>query len=412
MGTLSDFASRLRFGMRTRVPTFVWGLPGIGKTYCIESMAAEEGMLVYTLIGSTCDPTDINGMPVMVANGTDSETGKPRYELDYAPRSWIPRLNAHRKGGVLFVDEYTNTPADVRAALLRGLQHGIFGDTRLDLSNTAIIAAGNPPDVAANGQELDPPTANRFTHLQYPTGPDAAREWTEQFPSYWGNPPVLSFRGQVVGQEPLLRARSAVAGFVRRKSELWHQMPTEASKRSSAWPSPRSWDAASRYLGTALHDDKDYVDVFPLIAGCVGEGAAGEFLVYVRECSLPDPEVVLANADTYTPTGRVDVDFSVLMAVAAAVTANLTPDRYIAAWRIVSERALAKRDGKVPAYESATAAARALGDLMRTRSGDISGKVPASQRNKFSTELGKLIHKFSAEFGKFMTFAETLTKGS
>lgn len=398
MATLSDFVNRMRLGIRARVPMFVWGPPGVGKTFSIESLVREEGMRMYTLIGSTCDPTDINGMPVMIESGVRADTGRPRFELGFAGRTWIDDLNNAPRGGLLFFDEYTNTPPDVRAALLRGLQSGIFGDSRLNLDRVGIIAAGNPPDQAANGQELDPPTANRFTHLRYPVGPEAAREWSEQFTHYWGSPPVVRFMDKAVSQESMLRARSAVAGFVRRKPEYWHQMPTESGKRSEAWASPRSWEAVSRYVGVVLDDQRDYTDAYPLMAGSVGEGLAGEFLTYIRESSLPDPEEVLADAKNYAPSGRVDVDFSVLMSVAGAVAANLTPDRYLRGWQVIGDRALTKRDGKIPAYESATAAAKLMGQLMLDRPSEITGKVPASERSGYNTKLAK----FVGEYGRFM----------
>lgn len=388
--SINAFKDQLRLSMRARVPTFIWGPPGVGKTASVEGAGAEDGMLVYTLIGSTCDPTDINGMPVMVAAGTHPD-GRTKYALEFAPRTWVRELNEAPRGGALFIDEYTNSPGDVRAALLRGIQHGIFGDSRLDLDRVAIIAAGNPPEMCPNGHEMDPPTANRFTHLHYPHGPDAAREWTEQFPAYWNNPPVIKFRGKVLEQEDLIRARSAVAGFLRKKPDLWFAMPKETSKRAEPWASPRSWDAVSRFVALALADKKEFVDVHPLMAGAVGEGAAGEFLTHIKEESLPDPDHVLANADTYTPTGRVDVDFSVLMSVAAAVRAKPTPDRYMQAWVVVGDRAMTKRGDKVPSYEAATAAAKQLGLLLKEQPDKITGKIPKDKLNAYVGRLSKFM---------------------
>src|ERR1700733_13633819 len=61
------------------------------------------------------------------------------------------------------------------------------------------------------------------------------------------------------------------------------------------WPSPRTWEMAARLMaaGNAARASQDARSA--LIRGAVGDGAGIEFLAWLVEMDLPDPEVVLAD---------------------------------------------------------------------------------------------------------------------
>jgi hypothetical protein len=90
-----------------------------------------------------------------------------------------------------------------------------------------------------------------------------------------------------------------------------------------------------------------------LVRGCVGDGAGAEFLTWLAEMDLPDPEEVLADPDSFTLPDRADRAYAALAAVTAAVTANLTADRWAAGWRVLATAATSAPD-------VAAAAARVL----------------------------------------------------
>jgi hypothetical protein len=72
-----------------------------------------------------------------------------------------------------------------------------------------------------------------------------------------------------------------------------------------------------------------------LLRGAVGDGAGVEFLTWVAEMDLPDPEAVLADPDSFTLPERGDRAYAVLSSVAGVVAAEPTPARWAAGWRVV-----------------------------------------------------------------------------
>ncbi len=90
-----------------------------------------------------------------------------------------------------------------------------------------------------------------------------------------------------------------------------------------------------------------------LIRGAVGDGAGVEFLAWLIEMDLPDPEQVLADPASFRLPERGDRAYAVLAAIAAAVAASPTPDRWAAGWQVLGRAA----DG---APDVAAVAARVL----------------------------------------------------
>ena len=132
-----------------------------------------------------------------------------------------------------------------------------------------------------------------------------------------------------------------VAGFVRHRPTLMLQVPDNASEAGKAWPSPRTWEMASRLMTSATATGHEQLgDVVAMaVGGCVGLGAASELLAWVKELDLPDPEVILKNPDKFKLPPRSDRQFAVLASVAAAVVQNTTNDRWIAGWKVMAKAA-------------------------------------------------------------------------
>ncbi len=103
-------------------------------------------------------------------------------------------------------------------------------------------------------------------------------------------------------------------------------------------------------------------DALPLLAGCVGEGAAVEFAAWRAEFDLPDPEMLLRNPARYQHPERGDHAYAILAAVCQAARARLTPERWQAAWHIMAAAANAG---------GADIAAVAVRDLVRARTSKL-----------------------------------------
>jgi hypothetical protein len=72
-----------------------------------------------------------------------------------------------------------------------------------------------------------------------------------------------------------------------------------------------------------------------LICGAIGEGAGVEFLAWLAEMDLPDPEEVLADPASFRLPERGDRAYAALAAVAAAVASNPTAERWTAGWQVL-----------------------------------------------------------------------------
>jgi len=366
----------------------ITGESGVGKTAMIEAIFRRRKLPLYKLIGSLCDPTDINGFPVIGDEVITDSAGVRHKPIKFAPRDFMLEIvNKHGGRAGIFFDELTSVGPAVQAAMLTSMQTKRFGDFQLDPYKVAIVAACNPPGLAANGQELSLPMANRLVHMAYPCDHATAIEWAGNFVAYWGMPPKVGFDGAFVPEPFMVRARGAVAGFIVRMPSWWHYTLNDTgakdkkAKEAAAgmdfaggtvgFPTPRSWDRVAHHLGLCLSKNRSPLTIQRLVAGEVGVTAATDFQTYLQSVDIPDPEVVLAAPDKYEPSGRLDVDFTVMTGVTAAVEANPTADRVLACMTVCN--VISQKRG---AYEAGAVAVTRLGKLLvEKRLKEIADKV-------------------------------------
>lgn len=299
-------------------PVLWLGDPGVGKTAGLQSFFKKHNVVFETLILSIHEPADVSGQPVMnQSEGT--------YRL--APPSWVKRLQAAAAQGfrtALFLDELTTAPPSMQAAALRLIHERVVGEEKLP-DNCWIAAAANPPEIAANGYELSGPLANRFTHL---THKFSTQEWVMEFPLYWGDAPVIP------GVDPIkwMEARGKIAAFLHARPGQIISFPKDSSQQSGPWPSPRTWDKASRYLAVS----QGVEDALGAIAGAVGHAIALEFVNFLKNLDLPDPEVLLKDPSKFeVPKKRGDITFAILSSLHSALSQKNDPTRYANIWKIL-----------------------------------------------------------------------------
>jgi MoxR-like ATPase len=323
----SSLSSALDLATRTQVPLLIWGSPGVGKSAAVRYWASQRGLECWTVIASLREPSDFSGLPVVAAQAGGASS------VDFVPPRFATQ--AAERGGVIFLDELTTAPPAVQAALLRAVLDKAFGDLQLDPSKVTVVAAANPPEQAAAGWDLSPPLANRFLHHDHSV---SATEWTEigGFPSYWGAPPPIRFGQDGIDVARWTQARNLVADFIRRKPDILLAVPSAASAQGRAWPSPRSWDHVSRLVASWGNSKADVPSNLGAIAGCVGEGAAREFVEFVSERDLQDPEEILANPASYRHPPRGDQRWAVMNAVVLAAASSITATRWAAAWEFLA----------------------------------------------------------------------------
>lgn len=262
------------------IPTLVWGKPGEGKSSFLEGLA-RPGFPVLTLIASIHDPTDFSGLPI--ANGD---------RVHYAIPEWVAVFEETGQG-ILFLDELTTAPPSVQAALLRVVLERKVGFHQLP-DGVRIVAAANPPDLMMGGWELSPPLRNRFLHVQ----------WSLQAAAY-KDALINGYPEAVLPHIPpeehalaLQRYRLLLNGFLNINPNLLSASPED---NRYGFASPRAWDMAMALLASAAvlgHDPMQHPATkstlfIELLAGCVGEGIATNFLGYLRNIKMPDPLQVL-----------------------------------------------------------------------------------------------------------------------
>lgn len=226
-----------------KLSTMIWGPPGIGKSSIVAQTAAVHGLGFIDLRLSQLAPTDLRGLPV-------ARNGASR---------WYPPEFLPRKGkGILFLDEINLAPP-----AMQGMAQQLILDRRVGSYEVPkgwyIWAAGNRKEDRAAVFDMPAPLANRFLHLEV-------------------TPDFESFKAYAL----LAGVHEHIVAFLAFRAELLHKLDPQ----QPAWPSPRSWEMASRLYHAGLE-----------ITPAVGAGAAAEFEAYrslYRD--LPDLQRILEGA--------------------------------------------------------------------------------------------------------------------
>jgi MoxR-like ATPase len=340
MSDQADVVEALGVAVAAHVPVVLWGAPGTGKTSVVRALADAAGWPCETVIASIREPSDFAGLPVI------DRDGEGHASVELAPPRWARRLLA-AETGLLFFDEISTAPPAVQAALLRVVLERTVGDLTLP-DGIAVVAAANPPEQAADGWDLSPPLANRFCHLDWAVD---ARTLADGFSSGWVSPRAPQLTDG--WERRIAVTRSWVAGFVTVRPMLALAVPDDPASGGRAWPSPRTWDMAARLLAASEVAGVSELARSLLVRGAVGAGPGLELLTWLAEADLPDPEVLLADPDSFVLPDRGDRAYAALTSVAAAVVADPTVERWYQGWAVLGR-------ARELAPDVAASAARAL----------------------------------------------------
>ena len=335
----SDMTAALAICIIANQPVVLWGKPGQGKTSIVEAIARDLGLHMETIIASIREPSDFAGLPVTTDYAVDSRTGRPfppkadadermrygknRKVVELAPPVWAQRL-FDAEEGIAFYDEISTAPPAVQAAMLRPILEGWVGDLQLPVG-VRTIAAANPPEMAADGWDLAPPMANRFTHLDWGLDVDTVREgFSVGWPTF-----TIPDPDPAVVAKALKETMIILGAFLGTRQDLLTNMPNGSAAQGRAFATPRSWESAARLYAVAQACGANETVITTLLSGTVGQGAANEFIQFITHLDLPDPEDLLKNPESLViDRSRTDKTFAIAASVWAATQGNNTPERW------------------------------------------------------------------------------------
>jgi len=261
----SELTKALESLIDSKIPCFVWGSPGVGKSSLVSQIAKSKDMNFIDLRLSLLDPTDLRGIPFFNAEDKSAVWAKPEF---------FPPSDS-KEYGILFLDEINSAPPTIQAAAYQLILDRKVGEYTLPI-NYAIVAAGNKETDRGVTYRMPTPLANRFVHLDFDLDFDSWKVW-----AYQAN---IDYR---------------IISYLNYKKE--NLFLFDASSNKKAFATPRSWSFVNDILNSSL-DISLYAQV---IGGTIGSETANEFLSYLNVMNeLPNIDDILNKADIEIPTNN------------------------------------------------------------------------------------------------------------
>ncbi|RLA68236.1 MAG: MoxR family ATPase [Epsilonproteobacteria bacterium] len=254
-----------------KLPVFIWGAPGIGKSSIVKNIAKRQGLDFIDLRLSLLDPTDLKGIPFFDAETNEGVWAKP---------SFLPSKKGSK--GILFLDEINTAPPAVQASAYQLILDRKVGEYELP-EGWSIIAAGNRENDRGIVYKMSAPLANRFVHFEMEVD---FEDW-----KIWAYGVKLDM--------------SIVAYLAYDKSMLF---TFDATSNEKSFATPRSWE----YVDNIVKSEIDTTLMLDSIAGAIGREAAVGYLSFKKVMnSLPDLQSILEGK----PVDFESKDTKVLMAL-------------------------------------------------------------------------------------------------
>jgi MoxR-like ATPase len=159
----SKLTTALTALIEQKVPSFLWGAPGIGKSSIIKQIASEKDIGFIDLRLALMDPTDLKGIPFY---------DKESHTALWAPPAFLPKSGE----GILFLDELNTAAPSVQASAYQLILDRRVGEYELP-EGWAIVAAGNRESDRGVTYRMPSPLANRFVHFEMEVDVDDWRYW-------------------------------------------------------------------------------------------------------------------------------------------------------------------------------------------------------------------------------------------
>lgn len=270
------------------VPAMLVGSPGIGKSGMADDLASSLAIGYCDKRLSITESVDLRGNPV-----ADHQAMMTRW---FAPAD-MPFVGNESKfpaRGILVLEEINACGAGVQVAAyqLADIKKRGCGEHLL-MPGWYVCATGNKVTDGAGAKRMNSALANRFAWIDTEVDVTAWCHWA-----------------MANGLPMDLVAYHAWKGT--KSTEALFNMPKDARE----FPSPRSWHNASKFM------DLDKAERYPLVASCVGHGAATDFEAFLEVKGELEPvPYILENPTTakVPPMDRLNLLYAVTLSVANSI---------------------------------------------------------------------------------------------
>jgi len=267
-----------------KVPTFLWGAPGIGKSSIVKQIAQDSDLNFIDLRLALMDPTDLKGIPFY---------DKESHTALWAPPAFLP----HEGKGILFLDELNSAAPAVQSSAYQLILDRRVGEYELP-EGWAIVAAGNREGDRGVTYRMPAPLANRFVHFELEVSVDDWRRWAYKS-----------------GLD------SRIIAYISYKNE--HLFTFDAKKEVKSFATPRSWE----YVGTILQSSIASALLLETLSGAIGRDVAVSFLNFLKVMDrLPDIKAILDN-EQKSYSEEVDVLYALSSGIVSHYLQNPSKER-------------------------------------------------------------------------------------
>ena len=275
----SEVTKALEALVTQKVPTFLWGAPGIGKSSIVKSIAKERGIGFIDLRLALMDPTDLKGIPFY---------DKESHSALWAPPAFLPREGE----GILFLDELNSAAPAVQSSAYQLILDRAIGEYKLP-DGWAIVAAGNRESDRGVTYKMPAPLANRFVHFELEVSVEDWRSWA------YG-----------AGMD------ARIIAYITYKNE--HLFTFDTKKQQKSFATPRSWE----YVHNILQSGIEASLLLDVIAGAVGREVAVSFLSFIKVMDrLPDIAAIASGSVREYPS-EIDVLYALSSGVVSYYLQN------------------------------------------------------------------------------------------
>lgn len=270
---LSEIKPILTAAQRVQDAIRMTGLHGIGKTEIVREWAEENDYHLESLYLSNQEVGDIVGVPHNeLINGIMIEK--------WSVPSWLQRMREASENGkhtVLFLDEFSRAPLDVRQAALQLVLDKRVHEHDLPTTNnlkTFIVAADNPDNGDYQVEALDPALLDRFCSIDVEVDVEGWLEYARN-----------------------KNLNSIVRAFIADNPSKLHFTPDSSNDDIGA--TPRSWAKLSQYVDN--FDKTPRESHYSIISGKVGKAISAQFINFLNNyttmVSIEDIENLVKKLD-------------------------------------------------------------------------------------------------------------------